>query len=155
MSLQQTPRHLPPWATLEDSHFERYGLLAERLANGKTVCNIAVIGGLAGMAVPPVWNADCTPRFLLALSVVVRMMAVPDEENSIMAPSFTHRYRSLVRATNTLDDGTRVTPWHTAIARKFETQYLAAAKDENTLTIPIETIKHALLTYMHELYPDR
>jgi hypothetical protein len=155
MSLQQAPRHLPPWATLEESHFERYGLLVERLLDGSTVSNIAVIGGLAGMPVPPVWSEAGTPRFLLALSVVVRMMAVPDEESSIMAPSFTHRYRSLVRGTNTLDDGTRVTPWHTAIARKFENQYLAAAKDENTLTIPIETIKHALLTYMHELYSDR
>lgn len=152
---QQTPRNLPPWATLEDAHFDRFGLLVERLADGSMVSNITVLGGLAGMPVPPVWSEAGAPRFLLALSVVVRMMAVPDEASSIMAPAFTHRYRSLVRGTNTLDDGTRVTPWHTAIARKFEIQYLATAKDSNSLTIPIETIKHSLVTYMHELYPDR
>ncbi|ABD72070.1 hypothetical protein Rfer_4384 (plasmid) [Rhodoferax ferrireducens T118] len=148
-------RHMPPYAELNEQYFERYGLLAERLCDGRTVCNIEVVGGLAGMPVAPAWGEPTGGRFLLALSIVLRMMARPDELTAPMAPAFTRCYKALTPATQVLDDGTRVTPWLTRIARLFENQYLGTtAQDQNTLTIPIETIQHALTVYIQELYPD-
>ena len=146
--------YTPAWATESEQHFERYGLLAERRADGLTVCNLWLIGGLAGSPVPINWSEPGEPRFLLALSIVHRMMNHPDESASPMAPLFTKRYISLVRGTITLDDGTKVTPWHTALARMFEKQYLEPEHDSFTLTIPIEVITKSLTFYLRELYPD-
>lgn len=147
-------QYLPPWATEDSAHFERYGLLAERRSDGVNFCNIEIVGGVAGQPVPPEWGEPTTPRFLLALSVVLRMMTQPDELSAPMAPYVTRHFRSLTPGTTTLDDGTITTAWLNRLARKFEAQYLSETADPYSLTVPAETIIKALRIYLNELYPD-
>lgn len=154
MTSAPSNQYLPPWATEDPAHFERYGLLAERRSDGLTTCNIEIVGGVAGQPVPPEWGEPTAPRFLLALSVVLRMMTCPDEMSAPMAPYVTQRFRGLTRGTTTLDDGTITTPWLNRLARMFEAQYLCETADPNSLTVPAETIIKSLRIYLNELYPD-
>ena len=41
---------------MQDMNFETLGLLAERLPNGRVVCNIDIVGGLGGETVQADWG---------------------------------------------------------------------------------------------------
>ena len=140
------------WQMSGDESFMRFGLLAETPPNEQPLCNLPIIGGMAGAPIPVQWHRPSAARFLLALSVVHRMVAIPTPATSPMAPQFTPAYNNLVPATQTLEDGTRCTPWESRMARAFEDEFLVKEHNSPSLTIPISTIEQALLRYMNTLF---
>ena len=137
---------------MQDAQFEAFGLLAERLADGRTVCNIEIIGGLAGLYVSPEWGRHCGPSFLMALSVVVPMTNYVQHILDKELPWVKDQQGELMFATIMLDDGLRVPLHISRMSRMLENEFIAAAKDPNTLTLPMQTIKDALRAYAHQIY---
>lgn len=145
-----------PWAqTLApEVSFDRFGLVAERLGNGDIVGNIEVIGGLGGQHVPICWQEEGRDRTLLALTIVLRMTALPTDACAPMTPFLTGNFRAQNNHMFTLSCGTRYLHTHMQMAKKFEAQHLATNGDKDVITIPFEQILTSMKVYMRELYPD-
>ena len=139
--------------SMQDMKFETLGLLAERLPNGHVVCNIDIVGGLGGEEVQADWGRHCGASYLLALSVVLRMQsyiqAIIDEQ----IPWAQEHFGLLMEATITCDDGTIVNIHCSRMARMLEAQFIASENDPDTLTLPMERIRDALQSYVHEIFP--
>lgn len=137
---------------MQDMNFETLGLLAERLASGRVVCNIDIVGGLGGEKVQADWGRHCGASYLLALSVILRMQsyiqAIIDEQ----IPWAQEHFGLLMQATITCDDGTSVFIHCSRMARMLEDQFFVSEKDLDTLTLPMERIRDALQSYAHEIF---
>lgn len=140
---------LPAWAQFTEDSFDRLGLIAERLADGRTKCNIHVIGGLAGCAVPPEWDRMCAESEALAISIVHRMFEHPDPINAPMARYRTPRFDEMSQLTTMLDDGTRVSAPTLRLAKHLLVACLFEEEPRDTLTLSLETITSVLAEGIH------
>lgn len=140
---------------MQDMQFETLGLLAERLPNGRVVCNIDIVGGLGGARVEPDWGQHCAASYLLALSVILRMQSYIQTIIDEQIPWAQDHFGVLMQATITCDDGTSVFIHCSRMARMLEGQFIASEKDPDTLTVPMERIKSALESYAHEIFPPQ
>jgi hypothetical protein len=145
-----------PWAQplAPEVSFERFGLVAERLPTGDIVGNLEVFGGLGGQHVPICWQSAGSARSLLALTIVLRMTALPTEACAPMTPFLTRNFKSHDTHMFTLPCGTRYLAPHMKLARRFEVQHLASHGDFDVITIPIDQIMGSMKVYIRELYPD-
>lgn len=137
---------------MQDMNFETLGLLAERLASGRVVCNIDIVGGLGGEAVQADWGKHCGASYLLALSVILRMQPYIQRVIEEQIPWAQEHFGLLMQVTIAFDDGMRVTICCSRMARMLESQFIASEENPDTLTVPMERIRDALQSYAHEIF---
>ena len=136
-------------------NFETLGLLAERLASGRVVCNIDIVGGLGDRRVQADWGKHCGASYLLALSVILRMQPYIQRIIDEQIPWAQEHFGLLMELTIACDDGTRVTICCSRMARMLESQFFASQRDPDTLTVPMERIRDALQRYAHEIFAQQ
>lgn len=143
---------LPAWAQFTEDSFDRLGLIAERLADGRTKCNLRVIGGLAGCEVPPEWDRLCAETEALALTIVHRMLEYPDPVNAPMARYRTPSFDEMSQFTTMLDDGTRVSAPMLRLAKHLLVARLFEDASRDTLTLSLEEITDVLVDGIRRHY---
>lgn len=136
---------LPAWAQFTEDSFDRLGLIAERLADGRTKCNIRLIGGLAGCSIPPDWDRLCAESEALAISIVHRLFEYPDPINAPMARYRTPRFNEMSQFTTMLDDGTRVSAPMLRLAKHLLVSRLIEEEPRDTLSLSLEEIVKVLV----------
>lgn len=137
-----------------DLTFDQVGLIAERRLDGSKVCNLFIIGGPAGLPVPPDWGRLSVNGFLLALTLLLHVLHRPHYRKGPLQPLLTQHYMHLPKGTQILDDGTRVTPWEGHLAKKFSARYIEGHEDPDTLTMDLPTIVQRYAELVHENWPD-
>lgn len=142
----------PPWAQLDAESFDRFGLIAERRIDGSTVCNLPVIGGLAGLPVPPEWDRPCAETEMLALSIVHRMIDHPDAINAPLARYVTPRMKDMSQFTSVLDDGTRVSAPELVLSKHLQMACMNNDVQRDSLTLPIAEITAILVDGIRHHY---
>ncbi len=140
---------------MQDMKFETLGLLAERLASGRVVCNIDIVGGLGGEKVQADWGKHCGASYLLALSVILRMQPYIQRVIEEQMPWAQEHFGLLMEVTIACDDGMRVTICCSRMARMLESQFISSERDPDTLTVPMERIRDALQRYAHEIFAQQ